>query len=237
MTETEEQPSPCAGCEACPFEPDGDWGRPSPPYELHLSVALARADQWAREAFTTACSQLGVKPILLLLPDASGPFYGEMAMTSSRYVGDDPMGEVERLGALFGKRSFKVTRKKIETVPWHVAAPRAGAGPAVFRPGQYFEFHAQVRISPRDYGLLWESARGVGVHLSRNARREIDQTGLAAWMITARWSDCVAEEARDRMHSINTQLREKGWEPTGSRLEFSLYDSDVHQDARWLSAS
>jgi hypothetical protein len=69
-------------------------------------------------------------------------------MTSSKHFGDNRSAYDESLRIVNELKDYgyKVVRSKIESVPWHPAAPRYITGEVI--PNCYFESHIGIVIEP-----------------------------------------------------------------------------------------
>ena len=76
------------------------------------------------DKFKDVCSKIGVKPIVIDLEINDGSIIKDI-MTSSKHFGDNRSAyeESERICSELRKYGYKVLRNKIESVPWHPAAP------------------------------------------------------------------------------------------------------------------
>lgn len=202
------------------------------PYELHVTVGNVSD----LEAFKKACAAIGVKPIVLDLHTAH---HGDIKdlMTSSVIFGrnHEALAQLEYIATALEQAGFDVVRKKIETVPWHPAAPsRAHANP-VMPKDCYFECHFAVKTEPDPYKLaqLRQLALEQECHLSRNVfKRHAD--GTATVMATYRSYDKVYEDVREHVERAAQVFREQGFSVEKELIEFSLYDTRISHDAEWL---
>jgi len=125
------------------------------PFEIHITVE--RPEQI--ELFKYVCKSIGVKPIIIDLEVNNNVIMSDV-MTSSLHYGDNEsvLKEVERIKMKLEIPSdyftndidtstawteFKVLRTKIETVPWHPAAPSV-LNQLKFKEGNYFESHVRI---------------------------------------------------------------------------------------------
>lgn len=140
------------------------------PYEMHVTVAQAAS----ADDFREACADLKVKPIFLALQDTGGNTVLHDVMTSSVFFGDNRLAleELDRVSAGLVQRGFDVVRRKIETVPWHPAAPSSVNGVSQMPPGGYFESHLNILIdtaNPEQEQLAptsWGPSPARTVHIS-----------------------------------------------------------------------
>lgn len=209
------------------------------PFEMHVTVAAAPADQ-----FRQACEQLGVKPIFLALQDRSGSTVLEDVMTSSVFVGENrtALDELDRIAVGLRAAGFDVVRRKIETVPWHPAAPSGLNGVSTMPPGGYFESHLNVLVDTEVVNeaaareQLRVIAREHGAHLSRNIFKKLEN-GAFTVMTTLRAYEGTREAFEARREALGAAFAAAGFKLEKLVTEFSLFDSRTGHDASWLSAS
>ena len=139
------------------------------PFEIHVTVD---GDKSKREnfhfdidEFKEDCSIVGVKPIVIDLEINDGSIIKDV-MTSSKFFGDNRTAyeESERIVTELKNRGYDVVRNKIETVPWHPAAPVISRGEAIPN-GCYFESHIGIVITPEQKDDLNYSDRKIRIPL------------------------------------------------------------------------
>lgn len=202
------------------------------PYELHITVAEAPDV----EAFKLACAAAEVKPILLDLQTRSDDVIKDV-MTSSVVFGSntDALAALEAQTKVLESHGLRVVRKKIETVPWHPAAPSEQHATPVMPKDCYFECHFGVKVpeGPQTARLRL-LARELGCHMSRNTfKRTADYVVV---MLTYRDYAGPYERVTAAVAHIGSTLRAAGYDVDKEIVEFSLYDTKVHHDAAWLAA-
>lgn len=225
------------------------------PFEFHITVRTNNI-----ENFKAVCGLAGVKPIVLSLQDRQGKQVMEDVMTSSTIIGQsnaEAYAEMERIAGVFASHNIEVVRKKIETVPWHPAAPQEVDGQEVdsnvrLPRGQYFESHVGVWVNcvadaggESMYGSVeraWENLSKIaddnGAHLSRNFfKRSID--GRHKYMVTLRESSGTAQAFQRKVDKLVTDLKEATYlsEIEKPIVEFSIYDTKFEHDAAWMKGS
>lgn len=204
------------------------------PFEIHVTVKIQPTG--SIDLFKLACSQAGVKPIILDLQGKSGTTVMIDVMTSSKHFGDNKSAYIEakRIEHMLGSTDgLDVVRLKIETVPWHPAAPR--------RPGDhmppncYFESHIPVIIAPADDDKLRCTMFGVdGVHTSRNVFKTLDD-GRIVVMVTYRSYDCTRDQFDQYVVYLTELFQKFDWIELGKvHTEFAVYDTKVSHDVEWL---
>lgn len=201
------------------------------PYEFHITVRTKEI-----ERFKGTCAALGVKPIVLDLQNQQGESVMHDVMTSSTFIGDNPgaYNEMERIAVGLSEAGFEVVRKKIETVPWHPAAPDGEYGEAPEMPKDcYFETHFGVVCNPTRRGELHGIAKQLDAHLSRNIFKKLDGDNFKI-MLTARSYGGTATEFKKRVQDIEATLREAGFDVDKVIVEFSVYDTRVNHDSSWI---
>lgn len=210
------------------------------PFELHVTVHSAPADK-----FRSVCEQLGVKPIFLALQDRTGETVLEDVMTSSVTFGDNrkAVEELERIADGLADAGLNVVRKKIETVPWHPAAPSEKNGVAVMPQGGYFESHLNVIVEAADEEqaqekrrVLADIARAGDAHLSRNVFKKLSDTAFTV-MMTLRSYDGTREAFDIKRDWLAGALDVNDFKVEKVITEFSIFDTKTSHDASWLKAA
>ncbi|MCC5612051.1 hypothetical protein LC612_36295 [Nostoc sp. CHAB 5834] len=204
------------------------------PYELHVTVSNVKNV----EEFKQVCSALEVKPLLLDLQTRGEGVIKDL-MTSSVFMGrnSEALAEVERIADGLAAAGFSVVRKKIETVPWHPAAPsRTHAKPSMPE-GCYFECHFGISTdgSPESFAALSALAIKEGCHLSKNVFKR-KQDGTVVVMATYRTYDGLYEEVQEQVAATRAALHAAGYFVDREIIEFSIYDTRISHDASWLKA-
>lgn len=198
------------------------------PYEIHVTVE--RPDDI--ELFRAHCKEIGVKPIILDLKNNNGSIMD--SMTSSKFYGDNrgSYDEVMRISNAMKDYGYNILRKKIETIPWHPAAPiRINEMPK----DCYFESHIGVKI--KDEGsqyVLNFIAKEHKAHISRNFFKKLDN-GEYILMLTLRNYNTTWEMFKNQVESLKTSLELGKLEYEKVEVEFSIYDTKVSHDFNWLS--
>ena len=200
------------------------------PFEIHITIAAATP-----EDFQLACRELGVKPLLIDAQTRSGQSIFQDLQTSGVHIGTNRSAydEMGRVSQGLHDRGFRVVREKIETVPWHPAAPvdKTMAMP----PNCYFESHIAVVITPEERGKVQAITEMWHAHLSRNAFKVIDG-GNIKLMITYRQPDMHYGLFIFAVEGLQLALRDAGIAYEKPVIEFSIYDSKVSHDASWVKS-
>ena len=158
-------------------------------------------------------------------------------MTSSVHMGTNRSAyeEMERIASHFENiTGANVVRKKIETVPWHPAAPSQEFENFTMPKNCYFESHIGVLCKEEDYEILKGIAVKHDAHLSRNIFKKIgDQIVI---MITLRWYEGGRESFENARDRIIIELGLRDFETDKVITEFSIYDTKVSHDAAWINS-
>src|SRR5262249_50971556 len=133
-------------------------------FEAHVTV---RAPAERATLFREACDALGVKCVLIELPEGA---VSAQPMTASVHRGSlrDVQDEVHGIARDLVGRGFEVIRTKIEALPRNGEIPLSDAE-AALRPTGYFEYHVKVTLPEGDTAARGavESAVGpLGARLS-----------------------------------------------------------------------
>lgn len=201
------------------------------PYEIHITVKTDQLDH-----FKESCSMIGVKPLLLDLQNSMGSTVMQEVMTSSIHVGDNASvyTEMFRIANALRERGLRVIREKIETVPWHPAAPSFSDRDPKMPPNCYFECHLAIVTTEDQLAKLRECAANNGCHMSKNIFKKVDENHVKI-MVTFRRYEGPAEEFQSMVHQIKGQLESNEFVVDKVITEFSIYDSKVSHDAAWLT--
>lgn len=206
-------------------------GIPCYPKELQKE-AHDKLKQEAIDDFKEACKEINVKPIVLDLEN-SGESVMKDVMTSSHHMGNNTSTflECNRISSQLENCGFKVVRRKIETVPWHPAAP-VNYGDKMPE-DCYFEAHIGCLIKPELKPSLERIANLHNAHLSRNYFKKLED-GKFVNMITLRSTGGVFENFEARLDELKKDLDENKFQYEKVITEFSIYDTNVSHDYKWL---
>ena len=207
------------------------------PFEVHITVEPTDEATKRVGMFRAVCAQMigNVKPIILDLHNASGKITQDI-MTSSKVFGTNTQAlrEMEYVSSQLEQHRYKVIRKKIETVPWHPAAPQ-GMFDAM-PPNCYFEAHIPIVLySQEQIPEIAEKCAAQNLHLSRNVFKK-DKDGKMIIMATYR-----QDKTYNGPFQTDTAVRVKHLQASGVKIldekihtEFSIYDTNLSHDASWL---
>jgi hypothetical protein len=196
------------------------------PFEIHITV-----DTDDQTKFINCCKLLDVKPIVLDLQNDELP---TDVMTSSVIITDNlgAYTEMKRISDSLVNFGFTVVREKIETVPYHPAAPSEEYGTA--GSGGYFESHLNIIIkSDEDRSNVANVAMINKGHLSRNKFKiNLDSYNQ---MMTIRSYDKTREEFNGMINFARLNLHHVGVEVERVIVEYAIFDSKVSHDLSWLT--
>jgi len=200
------------------------------PFEIHVTVKAADMDM-----FKTVCKNLNVKPIILDLQTKNKTTIKDV-MTSSVHIGTNRSAyeEMARISHGLTMEGYDVVREKIETVPWHPAAPSALNDAIEMPRGCYFETHIGVNIPNEDRKEDLEVITDIlDAHMSRNAFKVHDD-GSWMQMVTMRTYEGTHEDFELRANLLYNLIKAEGFDVEKRITEFSIYDTKVSHDAEWL---
>jgi NTP pyrophosphatase (non-canonical NTP hydrolase) len=226
------------------------------PFEIHITIDLEKLleTNFTIDKFREDCKSIEVKPIVLDLEMKEGTL--KDVMTSSKHFGDNRTAyeEANRIANELTSFGYKVVRKKIETVPWHPAAPTFNTGEPIPN-GCYFESHIGVVISPEEKpyleGLVEElnagffsPSRGFSkpsqielggtCKLSQNFFKKSKDGSKFVNMLTYRDSMTCKEDFERDVELIKFLLNEDKFGFEKVEVEYALYDTNVNHDAKWI---
>jgi NTP pyrophosphatase (non-canonical NTP hydrolase) len=206
------------------------------PFEIHITVR----DVPNLDHFRETCAMLGVKPIILALQAQTG----EMTdmMTSSVIMGDNASArkEVDRISGGLKERGYEVVREKVETAPWHPAAPTTPLEAANAPADTYFEAHLAVRLGGREEcpgrDVLAAIAKQMRVHLSKNIFK-VNSDGTHTIMLTARANGTFRAEFESHASDLRVVLLTAGFVVDKLIIEYAVYDSNNGHDSGWMAGT
>ena len=226
------------------------------PFEIHITVDLEKLleTNFTIDNFREDCKSIEVKPIVLDLEMKEGSI--KDVMTSSKHFGDNRSAyeEANRIANRLTSFGYKVVRNKIETVPWHPAAPTFKTGKPIPN-GCYFESHIGVVISPEEKpyleGLVEElnagffsPSRGFSrpsqielggtCKLSQNFFKKSKDGSKFVNMLTYRDNMTCKEDFERDVELIKFLLNEDKFGFEKVEVEYALYDTNVNHDSKWI---
>jgi NTP pyrophosphatase (non-canonical NTP hydrolase) len=211
------------------------------PFEIHVTVESPKDI----DKFKQACSSIEVKPIVIDLEINDGSVIKDV-MTSSKHFGDNRTAyeESKRICRELELQGFKVLRNKIESVPWHPAAPVISTGKEIPN-GCYFESHLGVVIKPEEKERLNEFVKYTltdsqlielsgTAKLSQNFFKKSKDGSKFVNMLTYRSNMCGSPKFKLEVEGIKHLLKEEGFEFEKVEVEYAVYDTNVTHDAKWI---
>ena len=206
------------------------------PYEIHITLNAEEGIEIDR--FKKDCHEVGVKPIVLALQDQSGNKVMDDVMTSSKIFGNngEAFDEMKRIALGLATKGYNVIREKIEASYWHQKAPFREDGDSVMPDGCYFECHFNVACTDEELETLSRLARATDCHLSSNAFKKFED-GSFTIMLTYRSYDMMYEEFEAHLNFIKENLSFKKFKLEKEIVEFSIYDTKITHDSKWLTSN
>jgi len=198
------------------------------PFEIHITVSIPDS---SIESFRTVCRALNIKPIVLDLQISATESMQDV-MTSSVHIGSNmsAYNEMNRITEGLTRSDFKVIREKIETVPWHPAAPtkKNPLMPTLC----YFESHLAVVCNDGRRSLLNDIADAQHAHLSRNVFKVLENDQYVI-MITTRSHSGTIDEFKTVVSKLKDVLTQNDFDVDKEIIEFAIYDTKIDHDATW----
>jgi NTP pyrophosphatase (non-canonical NTP hydrolase) len=238
------------------------------PYEIHVTVDLENSythkhiNEESLNEFKEDCKCIGVKPIVIDLEMKDKSSMKDV-MTSSKFFGDNRTAyeESERITKRLKEMGYEVVRKKIETVPWHPAAPQDKDKDHPLWHGEpipngcYFESHIGVLVTKETKPDLEELVDFLNesicelsgtAKLSKNFFKKTED-GRFVNMLTYRSNMANAKEFESEVRSIERIISGKNdwsmldgfrsFEYEKVEIEYAVYDTNVTHDAKWILGS
>lgn len=213
-------------------------GRFPLPFEIHVTVKI---ENYKIKRFRAECARIGVKPIILDLGQDI-----QDVMTSSVIMTDNvgAYDEMRRIANYLTNCDFVVVREKIETVPWHPAAPTEWED---INDNRYFESHISIVVNEEERKRLVEYCRlnHPDLHLSRNTFKKLNEDDFVQ-MATLRSSKSVynreirTHQTFERyLSEITDDLSKVSFLRPDAILkkivEYAIYDTNIAHDTSWIN--
>ena len=199
-------------------------------FEAHVTIT---ADLAERERFRVTCAGLGIKCVLIELPQGATR---TQPMTSTYHRGDlaDAAREVAALAGAVREAGFAVSRVKLEAVTTNEGVPATDEEAARLPPGNYFEFHAKVTLpAGADLAPLRALCGNHRAHLSSNAFKADDES--CERFVTLRVYAAGRVRAEAAFDALLADLDAAGHAVTNRLREYTIYDSNAAVDAGWAA--
>lgn len=207
------------------------------PFEIHVTIKGVNEPEFI-ESFKETCKIIEVKPIIIDLECSDDSIIKDV-MTSSKHFGDNSSAyeESERIISSLKDYGYEVLRNKIESAPWHPAAPRENTG-EVIPNGCYFESHIGVEILPEDkpkLSLFTKSLNLNGsVKLSQNFFKKSVDGSKFINMLTYRDNKTCRKDFEYEVGIIKENLNNSGFKFEKVEVEYAVYDTNVNHDSKWI---
>ena len=204
-------------------------------FEAHVTVSTPTAAD--ADVFRQACADLGVKHISIELPEGETP---RQPMTASFHHGPlrAVQDEVVAIARELVRRGLEVTRTKIEAHgPLH-DVPETDEAARSAPSTSYFEYHLKLALPEEtDLAALSAICRAHGAHLSRNASKKRDRTGIEERFVTLRVHRLGRPAAEARFQALCDAVSAGGHAIRNRIREYTVFDSNVGLDRGWLASS
>lgn len=214
------------------------------PFEIHITV---NNDDISLEQFKEDCKNIDVKPIVLDLECSDSSIIKDV-MTSSKHYGDNltVYEESERIKCELLSKGYNVLRVKIETSPFHPAAPTECSN-TEFPNGCYFESHIGIIIDPSEkesLRTLINRLNNEGVNnklfigkskLSQNFFKKSTDGSKYVNMVTYRNNKSGYNVFKDEVEILKSTFKENNFDFEKVEVEYSIYDTNVSHDKNWLN--
>lgn len=202
------------------------------PFEIHISIS----DCTNVDIFKLDCKNVvGVKAIVIELEKKSEIVMQDV-MTSSIHYGDNrsALEYMNHISHELFELGYNVVRKKIETVPWHPAAPSiTDSENEIKEIGLYFESHLRIVTTEERRKVLELLAKEKGAHLSRNYFKKLSESEFII-MMTLREYKTYSESFQQRVKLLHDELERRGFIVDKVEIEYAIYDSNMDHDKIWF---
>lgn len=207
------------------------------PYEIHITIERPKDI----EKFKDVCKHIGVKPIIIDF-EKNDELVMQDVMTSSVHYGDNrsAYNEAQSIGVklltpynYWDSEKYTIIRTKIETVPWHPAAPNRLHRNNIMPKDCYFESHIRIIANEEDKHILRSIALVFDAHLSRNFFKKINDKQYIIMMTLRSYTDTY-ENFKSKVDSLKKSITDVGYFIDKTEIEFAIYDTKISHDFKWL---
>ena len=200
------------------------------PFEIHITVEAPNEVQY----FKNWCDTMKVKPIILDLEN-NGKITMVDVMTSSVHFGNNnsAITEANRLAKALREACFIVLRIKIETVPWHSAAPSVYDMNHEMPENSYFESHLRIVTTEKRKQELEKIAKQFNAHLSRNYFKKLNNDEYIIMMTLREYEDAY-EPFQMVVNNLKEELECEDFIVDKMEIEFAVYDTNTKHDEKWI---
>lgn len=202
------------------------------PFELHITVKITNSTQQTK--FVNFCNEIGLKPIIL--ENIGVDFVMLDVMTETKLFGNNRYAyeTLKEISKGIQNAGFEVVREKIETVPWHPASPHENGSVEKMPENGYFEAHLSYDIPIEKFdSALRRFQDNEELKVSKSLTKSTDS--MVRVFVTIRTYKDMYEEFVKNVERCKVYIgRWIGMEPIAELHEFSIYDTDVSHDAKWI---
>lgn len=202
------------------------------PFEIHVTVK----NPGDIEKFKSDCQEIQVKPIVIDLQDGNSQTIMLDVMTSSVFYGENTgaYNKAWEISYFLQQKGYDVVRRKIETIPWHPAAPSEKHANPIMPKNCYFESHIQIITTTDRKSELEVIAKKNNAHLSRNFFKKVSENEYII-MVTLRKKEGTYEKFKEELEILKSDISAANFAMKKIEVEFSIYDTNVSHDYNWVN--
>ena len=188
-------------------------------FESHITLVPVNGI----EGFQKDCKELGVKGIIIQLPEG----LPDEVMTSYKIKSNDIEFDkiVKKQVEYFKNKGYKIIRVKYEA---DMDYPKIDPS----NPKNYFESHIQVILKKDQLNALHELAKSLGLHMSSNAFKTKGEDQIR--MVTHREYGCTKDDFVNKIKQLRETISKQFKLDKDIECEYCYYDSRIEQDEAWL---
>ena len=201
------------------------------PFEMHVTIRRKNPD--TKMLFGLHCLKYGLKAIEL--ENIGKDWLNIDLMTESKFYGNnrEAYDRLKQISNGLKYDGFEVLREKIETVPWHPASPHNNGPVMEMSEGGYFEAHLSYDIKKSEYtGIVW-CLKKMNCNISRSVSKSTAETNRV--FITVRTHTDTYENFCKDVENEKALIVGFVGEPVAELHEYSIFDTNVSHDAKWIS--
>ena len=200
-------------------------------FESHITIGAVDRDRQSR--FRDVCRQIGVKSVLIELPEGATR---SQPMTACYHHGEICLVVEEVISQCRALRTagFILARVKLEAVATNEGVPDSDEQAARAPAANYFEFHVKLLLPANaDLEALRACCHRHNARLSRNALKT-DSDGRTERFVTLRLYGIGRRSAFTRLEALERDLSASRFAVANRQREYTIFDSAERLDAGWI---
>lgn len=200
------------------------------PFEMHVTIRRKNPD--TKMLFGLHCDKFGLKAIEL--ENIGKDFVEVDLMTESKFYGNnrEAYDRLKQISSALKYEGFEIIREKIETVPWHPASPHNNGPVMEMSEDGYFEAHLSYDIPKSKYKEILNCLKDMNCLISKSVNKS-DKENIRLFVTVRTYTDTYEVFSKNVENEKALIVGFVG-EPVGELHEYSIFDTNLSHDAKWI---